>query len=63
MPPYPFAWRYTIREIRRPIRSLLTLIGIVLGVAALTEVAGRDGLWIQPNEDFSSMIHRVIVGG
>lgn len=35
----PFAWRYTAREVRRrPVRSLLTLAGIVLGVAAATAV-------------------------
>src|SRR4051812_29901753 len=35
----PFAWRYTLREVRRrPVRSLLTLAGIVLGVAAATAV-------------------------
>lgn len=35
----PFSWRYAIREIRRrPGRSLLTLIGIVLGVVAVTAV-------------------------
>src|SRR5262245_51339193 len=42
-------WKYAIREVRRrPLRSLLTLAGIVLGVAAATAVAlgteaTRDG--------------------
>src|SRR5262245_53327518 len=42
-------WKYAIREVRRrPLRSLLTLVGIVLGVAAVTAVAlgteaTRDG--------------------
>jgi putative ABC transport system permease protein len=39
MPAYPFAWRYTAREVRRrPVRSLLTLVGIALGVTAVAAV-------------------------
>src|SRR5262245_18199721 len=35
----PFAWKYTTRELRRrPLRALLTLLGVVLGVAAATSV-------------------------
>src|SRR5262245_49072004 len=47
--PVPFPWRYTIREVRRrPLRSLLTLVGIVLGVAAVAAInlageATREG--------------------
>ncbi len=37
--PIPFPWRYTIREVRRrPLRSALTLVGIVLGVAAVAAI-------------------------
>ncbi|MFO0845470.1 MAG: FtsX-like permease family protein [Gemmataceae bacterium] len=35
-----FAWRYATREVlRRPLRTLLTLVGIVLGVAAVAAVS------------------------
>lgn len=38
--PAGFFWRYTFREVRRrPLRSLLTLAGIVLGVAAVAAVS------------------------
>jgi putative ABC transport system permease protein len=39
MAAYPFAWRYTLREVRRrPVRSLLTLLGIALGVMTTAAV-------------------------
>jgi putative ABC transport system permease protein len=41
--PYPTLWKITAREMqRRPGRTLLTLLGIVLGVAAVVAISGTS---------------------